>query len=236
MSFLNVLRKDCCILMRCLTQQFTTGTKVKVDSYSCKHFIRTITDDSKEVIRKPVTDKVILRLKRQDGISDDYMLIYRVKRGISFVAVHCMMLSCFVAVPVSAVVIGKRSDFKFPFKIADDVVIRNKFELAVCTILFGAIILSTLILVGRFPLRIYYNKLNNDYIAAYSNLLLPWKTTKIHFKPGQVRPIREEDKLFYQLSNYMINGKKVIFVEEHFERPMDLEYMVDLSINEGEKA
>lgn len=187
---------------------------------------RTCSDDSTKIIlKKPISDKILRRFRRRDRIPIDFDLIYRCPKSFGFICAQTGVIAVFFSGPIFIFLVGSKNDFKLPITINSDIFIGSVIELWIFGIITAAVLLSTLTLVGRFPLRIYHNKKTNDYIAATSNMLFPWRSSHIYFKKGQVKPIRESEMWPLQISNFKINGNKIIFVEEYFDRPMDLEYM-----------
>lgn len=229
MHILKVLRSELLALRKCVNHHTCVGSKLSERNPCSKLNIifRTTTDDTKLTLPKPlITDKLSATLKKRDKISNEFTMIYRIKESFYFRAMHVMILATSLAGPVCLYLAADKHDYEFPLRMGKEFVLRSPFEVIVFVVLVSFIVISSCLVVSRFPLRMYCNKQTGDYIAVFPDLLIPWKTIKMNFKKGDVTIIPENEMWFFQMSSYKIKEKKVILNDEGFERPMELENMI----------
>lgn len=227
MYFLSVLRSDARVLWRCINKKIILGNKPIEVSSRCnlKIICRTLNGEGKQLPNFP-SDKIIAYYKVKDRVPNDFDLIYRVRDTFGFNLCHLLITFTSFAAPLALLIIADNHDYKLPIHLMEGMSVNSINELCAFVGFAYGILGLTLIVVKRFPLRIYRKRNGGSYVACFSNLVFPWKISLMKFKRGDVRRLLESERYPFQLSNYAINGSKVIFIEDHFYKPFDLEYMV----------
>lgn len=102
----------------------------------------------------------------------------------------------------------------------------NNMEFTIMYFALAGSVLSVMAFISKFPLRLYHNPLNDEYIAIFVNLLgLP---SKMCFDRGQVEKLKPSGQLPWKNDKFSIQSKTVILLENHFRLPEDYNSLLNI--------
>lgn len=220
-SFSTFTNNKSCVTIRTKPLFATTvfQKSIKCLNQPAKRFFYT------NLLKKPS----IPGLKKNDGIPQNYLLIY--KLGFDRYLVGCQIGLC-LSIAFLAVYVIINSDieeYTSSFANMRTPVRRTENEQYIYFAGFVIFLTSLNLLLQRLPVRIYRRPKTGEYtLVTYG--MIPRSKKYMHCKPGQVVKLEESGILPWRDCRYNIiigvKESRVILLDNYFRRPADLNIML----------
>ncbi|GLV45798.1 uncharacterized protein CBL_02818 [Carabus blaptoides fortunei] len=175
-------------------------------------------------LRKPNIEK----LKLNDNIPKQYELVYR-----------CTMSSYLYAAQISATIgalfvvivaiFNYDSTNKFEINLSGiDLhnIMQSEYQLIVFSAAFVLLNIAVMVLVSKFPVRIYFNAEGKKYIGVVHGKI-PKTKNILEFNAGDVKHTPKNGVLPWNEYYYKIkNGQTIIMLDHYFRKPDDMNIML----------
>lgn len=218
--FIMAFLRSCFYFNRCL------GLDLK-NSYSFLSGRRSNYVLQAKYFRSEANPKVESRLKKRDGVEDNYAIIYRapyemyckVCYGLSFLSCSVFpgMISYFTfsqGIGNAPVHLGN-----FPIHVGNFEIGTSNWEILLYTGTLAVFIVHLVWIVFRYPYRIYRSKTSNDYLFVFQHLL-PWKGQLEPMKAGEITKYTPKVQIYpWDDSLYTVNQRKAIILDYNFGKP-----------------
>lgn len=175
-------------------------------------------------LRKPNIDK----LKLSDNIPKQYELVYR-----------CTMSSYLYAAQISATIgalfviivaiLNYDSGNKYDINLSGiDLhnIMHSEYQLTLFSAGFVLINIAVMILVSKFPVRIYFNAETKKYLGVVHGKI-PKTKNILEFNAGDVKHTPKNGILPWNEYYYKLkNGQTIIMLDHYFRKPDDMNIML----------
>lgn len=173
---------------------------------------------------------VVEKLKISDNVPENYELIYRCTMA-SYLAAAQISVSVGVVVVIGFAVIHYFTELKNDFIIdVPHVELLNmedtKLQMIIFSSSFVLLNLAILLFIRKFPVRIYFDSKNDNFIGVLFGMI-PKSKTLIEFKAGEVIHTPRHGIIPWNENRYKLrNGKKLVLLDLYFRRPNDINVML----------
>lgn len=173
-----------------------------------------------------VNSRVQDHYRKVDKLGKNFEIIYRAPMLNYLKFGHYITFFCAIAAPLMTLLyMAGDGTFVFPIYLGKYPLMRSYFDFIGFYAGLYLIGFQMYAVIVRYPLRVYTDRKGN-YIAVY-RALLPWNLKNEAFKGGELKKINSY--MPWGDSLYAFKSKKAIFLEEYFNKPVDLNEMIQPS-------
>uniref|UniRef100_A0A146KR82 Uncharacterized protein n=1 Tax=Lygus hesperus TaxID=30085 RepID=A0A146KR82_LYGHE len=172
---------------------------------------------------REVSPSVEAALRTRDNVPNDFRIIYRAPHETYVKVTYMTAVIAIVTVPVLMAAIYLTGNFQtYPVQLDGLTLFETQNDAYLLVGLLCLTIFNVANTVSKYPMRIYRNPLENNYIGVFQHPI-PGMIKRINFVAGDVT--KGGGWIFKDSTFTIRKKKKVLLIPENFSTPFELERM-----------